>query len=475
MAKYLKRLKILLILLVVVLLLNTRFTSAEDSKFVMEDGVVTGVVDLEEGGSLCFPDTVTAVDLTLDFEKLNEIKSETSLEYCNLTLRNCRVNNVSVTSENTTLVVKGGSIASLSLTGEEETSIASVSCSGITTIPVVKMNANDSIFSSDAQQMNVMHFGDDVEYVRLIGKETSIQGLRFGSEVCDFLASGIQEITTIQNDSDYLSVIDECVYSYLEYEDYDCSGSSTLHPELVLCFYPRKKSEESGEIKVYSGCDMIGEEVFAGHVFQRDTAIVPEGIRIVGEGAFANLPKETTIELPKSLEYIDQDVFNGSTAFIQFDTKTRVICNPYAFRGLTTRELLIPDFLSFYYYNKSDDELKSLIEFSVEGVDKVRVADSAKSAVFFQTEKSVVCLGRVFGVSAKRSKTGKVTVVWKGVAGAEKYVVCSASSIDFSKSQKRKVTKRLSVVLKNSKAKFVRVRAKKGERKGKWSKTVKVL
>ena len=55
MAKYLKSLKILLILTVVVLLLNTRFTSAEDSKFVMEDGVVTGVVDLEEGGSLCFP------------------------------------------------------------------------------------------------------------------------------------------------------------------------------------------------------------------------------------------------------------------------------------------------------------------------------------------------------------------------------------------------------------------------------------
>ena len=38
---------------------------------------------------------------------------------------------------------------------------------------------------------------------------------------------------------------------------------------------------------------MVGEEVFAGHTFQANTVIVPEGIRIVGEGAFANLPIST--------------------------------------------------------------------------------------------------------------------------------------------------------------------------------------
>lgn len=440
---------------------------AGNTDFVVEDGVVTKVVTVPTSGILCFPSSVTAVDATLERREFTEIRSEGSLEYCNLKLEDCKVEKLAVSSENTTLIANGGSLNELHLTGSKEVSIVSVSCSGIQTISEMSVDANDVILSTDAKKVNKVMLGDNVEYVRIIGEKTGVQELYLGSEVCDFLATEIESIDTIRNNSDYLSVLNGCIYSYLEYEDYDCSGSEVAAPELVLCFYPMEKSRENGTLELFPICDMVGEEVFAGHTFQANIVIVPEGIRIVGEGAFANLPEETIVKFPQSLEYLDQDIFYDTSAEVRFSPISCVICNPYAFRGLMARELVIPDSLSFYYYNKSEEALKPLVDLSLEKVDKVigRAEKQIKSPSIEQVEI----------VRVQKSRTGKLQVTWKGVVGAERYVICSAADAKFSKKVKKKQTKQLTVTIQGKGVRFVRVRAKGKGSKGKWSKCVKVM
>lgn len=448
--------------------------------YTIANDVLIAIDGLNAGDNLVFPESVKAVDLELDGLVLGSVRSKSELDYCNLLLRDCDINELFVDSKSSTLTIQGGIIADITCVNDDSFATACVSCSGISVIQKINMNADDSSIDIDATIVQSIVFGNNVEYAEIDGNSTSINSLTFGNEVSDFLAADIYQIDSIENESDYIYVIDGKVYCYLEYGDDDCAGSSVRPPDLALCFYPKKESEKYSELNISETCDTIASYVFSNHQFSENTVIIPEGIRIIQSYAFAQLQSTTEIVFPKSLEFLDQVIAAGSTVKLSFNQETNTVCNPQVFGDIIATEIVIPRNLTFYYYNASEEELRLLINLSSSGVGRFICEKDAIAASIlnYQTasddndgESTVKDSTKVKKVSIKEGKKKKL--IWEKVENADVYVVKYSKCSDFAFSIKQKVDKNKLILDVNGGIYYFKVRAVVDGVKHKWSKTIK--